>query len=54
MVNVENLDTQVNVEKQVIQVTLVHQENLAIQDDLVKMVLMETNITALNVLESMQ
>ena len=50
MVYVENLATQVNLENPENQVNLVGQENLAVQDGLAKMVLMETNITALSVL----
>ena len=50
MVYMENLATQVNLENPENQVNLVGQENLAVQDGLAKMVLMETNITALSVL----
>ena len=50
MVYVEKLATQVNLENPENQVDLVDQENLAVQDGLAKMVLMETNITALSVL----
>ena len=50
MVYMENLATQVNLENLENQVDLVDQENLAVQDALAKMVLMETNITALSVL----
>ena len=54
MVNLENLDIQVNLENQVTQVTLAHQENLAVQGNLVKMVLTEINAIVLSVLEAMQ
>ena len=50
MVYMENLVTQVNLENPENQVDLVDQENLAVQDVPAKMVLMETNITALSVL----
>ena len=49
MVYVENLATQVNLENPENLVNLVDQENLVVQDGLAKMVLMETNITALSV-----
>ena len=49
VVSLESLATQVNPENLGNLVILVGQENLGIQEDLVKMVLMETNITALSV-----
>ena len=50
MVNLGSVATQVNLENQEILVTLVDQENLGIQEDLVKMVLTEISITVLSVL----
>ena len=49
MVSLESLATQVSLENPENLVILVDQENLGIQEDLVKMVLMEINITALSV-----
>lgn len=54
MVNVESLAIQENLENKGIPDILVNQENLALQDDLVKMVLMETQNTVLSVLEYIQ
>jgi len=48
-VNQENLATQVSLENREILVILVDQENPGPQEDLVKMVLMETNMAALSV-----
>ena len=53
MVNVESLVTQANLENQENLVILVDQENKALQDDLAKMMLMETNIIAPSALEPM-
>ena len=49
MVSLDSLATQVNPVNLGNLAILVDQENLGIQEDLVKMVLMETNITALSV-----
>ena len=51
--NLENLATQVNLVNKENLVILVHLEILGLKDHLVKMVLMETDIIALSVLESM-
>ena len=54
MVNAESLAIQENLENKGIQDILVNQENLVFQDDLVKMVLMETQNTVPSVLEYIQ
>ena len=51
--DLEHLDTQVNLENQEIPVILVNQENLGSQEDLVKMVLMEAKRPVLNALKYM-
>ena len=53
MVNQESLATRVSLENQEILVILADQENLGLQEDLVKVVLMETNTVALSVLKYM-
>jgi len=53
MANVESLVIQENLEKMDIKDIQVDQENLALKDHLVKMVLMETDIIVLSALESM-